>query len=78
MHGCSDIKNILVVKLVADILSVLITHMLHYFLPGCPHLVGRFLVSVFKHIFSGVGAETFLWRTVCSSIVLSVAMVAYV
>ena len=51
VHGCSDIHNSLVVTIVSDIMYVLITNVLHYFLLGFPHLVDLFLVSVAKQVF---------------------------
>ena len=70
MNGCSDTHNSLVVYLVYGILSVLSTDVMYQFYPGFPHLFGRCLFSVVEHIIAKVVAETFLWCTVCTDVVV--------
>ena len=60
MHGFSDINNSLVVQIVADILTTVVSSVLYQLYLGCPHLVGRRLVSAVEHVVSEVDEDTFI------------------
>jgi hypothetical protein len=76
VHGLIKSHRGLVLQLVADVLSVTCTDMLHEFLPRRSDLVRGRLLAVIKHVGTKSGVEPFLESASGARVVLAASATA--